>query len=105
MTVWFDYNELTDEVTLEYEQDVEPILEMNKAQANDSEFTRKGIKQEMWKYASIPNSVQMKWLIEEGLDVYDDNAWPQIWAKLNSPEYRYLKATDKHHGTRGRLIA
>jgi hypothetical protein len=97
MSVWFDYNELTDEATLEYEQDVEPILEVNKMQANDSDFTKQGIKQEMWKYASIPVGLQMKWLIEEGLDVYDDNAWPQIFRKLNDPEYAYLKTTHKYH--------
>lgn len=104
MNIWFDYNELTDEVTLEYEQDTAPVLELNKAQANDEEFTRQGIKNEMWKYASIPNGVAMKWLIEDGLDIYDDNAWPQIWAKLNSPEYQYLKTTTKYHGNRARLI-
>lgn len=104
MTVWFEYNEQTDEVTLEYESDASPVLEENKALANDPEYTKLGIKAEMWRYASIPVGVQMKWLIEEGLDVYDDNAWPQIFAKLNSPEYRHLKCTDKHHGARGRLI-
>ena len=97
MTVWFDYNDLTDEATLEYEQDVEPILEHNKLLANSDEFTKQGIKQEMWKYGSIPIGVQMKWLIEEGLDVYDDNAWPQIFKKLKDPEYAYLKTTNKFH--------
>jgi hypothetical protein len=97
MSVYFDYNELTDEVTLEYEQDVQPLLDANKVQANEPEFTRQGIKQEMWKYASIPVGLQMKWLVEEGLDVYDDNAWPQIFRKLNDPAYAYLKTTHKHH--------
>lgn len=98
MTVWFDYNELTDEVTLEYEQDVEPILETNKAMQNSSEYTSAGIKSDMWHYAQIPIGVQMKWLIEDGIDIYDDNAWPQIYRKLNDPEYRYLKTTAKYHG-------
>jgi len=97
MSVYFDYNELTDETTLEYEQDVEPLLEANKAQANDEEMTKFGIKNEMWKYASIPVGLQMKWLVEEGLDVYDDNAWPQIFRKLNDPQYAYLKTTAKYH--------
>lgn len=97
MTVWFDYNDLTGDVTLEYEQDVEPLLEVNKAMANDESFTKDGIKREMWQYASIPVGLQMKWLVEEGLDVYDDNAWPQIFRKLNDPEYAYLKTTHKHH--------
>jgi hypothetical protein len=52
----------------------------------------------MWHYASIPTGLQMKWLIEEGLDVYDDNHWPRILRKLNDPEYKYLKTTNKYHG-------
>jgi hypothetical protein len=39
----------------------------------------------------------MKWLVEEGLDIYDDNAWPQIFRKLNDPQYAYLKTTAKRH--------
>ena len=97
LNVWFDYNERTDEATLEYEQDCEPILEVNKALANNTDYTRQGIKQELWHYAQIPAGVQMKWLIEEGLDVYDDNAWPQIKRKLNDPQYLYLKTTHKRH--------
>ena len=97
MKVWWLENELTGEVTLEYEQDVEPVLEQNKALQNMDEVTKQGIKQEFWLYASIPNGIQMKWLLEEGLDVYDKNAWPQVMRKLNDPEYRYLKTTSKHH--------
>lgn len=97
MKIWFDYNDLTDEVTLEYDQDAEPILELNKAMANDTDYTHQGIKRDMWHYAQIPNGVAMKWLIEEGLDIYDDNAWPQIMRKLNDPQYAYLKTTHKNH--------
>ena len=97
LSVWFDYNDATDETTLQYEQDVEPYLERNKMLANDTEHTKQDIKDEMWQYASIPVGIQMKWLIEEGLDVFDDNAWPQIMAKLNDPQYRHLKTTNKFH--------
>jgi hypothetical protein len=97
MTVWFDYDESTDDATLQYEQDVEPYLELNKAMANDDDYTRRGIKGDLWHYANIPVGIQMKWLIEEGLDIYDDNAWPQIMAKLNDPKYRRLKTTRKFH--------
>jgi len=97
MRVWFDYNDLTDDATLEYEQDCEPILEANKAMANSDEYTKEGMKRDMWHYASIPAALQMKWLLEDGIDVYDDNAWPQIFRKLNDPQYRYLKTTSKVH--------
>lgn len=95
MTVWA---EITDnDVVFEYEQDVEPYLEENKKLQNEDGYTKAGIKDEFWHYASIPNAIHMKWLIEEGLDVYDKNAMPQILKKLNDPQYRYLKATTKVH--------
>lgn len=97
MTIWWHENELTGEVAFEYEQDVEPILEENKALQNMDEVTKQGFKNEFWRYASIPNGIQMKWLLEEGLDVYDKNAWPQVMRKLNDPEYRHLKTTGKYH--------
>lgn len=97
MSIYFDYNDMTDETTLEYVQDTEPVLEANKTLAKADDYTKQGFKQEMWHYASIPVGLQMKWLIEDGLDVYDDNAWPQILRKLNSPEYQYLKTTTKNH--------
>ena len=97
MTVWFHFDDTTGDAILEYEQDCEPLVELNKVRQNDAAYSKQGIKQEFWHYASIPNAIQMKWLIEEGIDVYDDNAWPQIMRKLNDPEYRYLKATEKHH--------
>ena len=97
MNIWFDYNEHTDEATLEYEQDVAPVLEANKAMANDPEVWKDGVKNDFALYASIPVGLQMKWLVEEGLDVYDDNAWPQIFRKLNDPQYQYLKTTTKRH--------
>lgn len=100
MTVWFDYNELTDEAVLEYEQDVEPILELNKKLANDDDVTREGFKNGFYQVASIPTGIQMKWLVEEGLDIYDDNAWPQIKAKLNDPQYKHLRTTNARWGTK-----
>lgn len=100
MSIYFDYDELTDTTSLEYVQDTAPILEINKTLSNNPDYTNSGIKQEMWHYGSIPVGLQIKWLVEEGLDIYDDNAWPQIYAKLNSPEYRHLKTTSKSHGTK-----
>lgn len=100
MTVWYDYNELTDEVTLEYEQDAEPILEMNKKLQNDPSLTKEGFKNEFYLLASIPNGVQMKWLLEEGLDLYDKNAWPQVVKKLNDPQYQYLRTTTARYGAK-----
>lgn len=102
VTEWFHYDPLTGDVHIETVQDVEPILDVNKALANDEEFTKQGIKDEMWKYARIPNWVQVKWLNE-----YGPKNWPMhphnaklLFRLLNSPEWRYLKTTNKIHVAR-----
>lgn len=100
MRVWFDYDENQDETQLYYEQDgqlVEEILEDNKKMANDAEYTRNGIHDSMWHYASLPVGVVMKWLVEDGIDAYKQEHWPAVARKLNDPEYAYLKTTTKKH--------
>lgn len=97
MTTTFDYIPETDTTVVGREQDVEPILEMNKRLANDDDLTREGIKNGWWKYATIPNIVIEKWLNDYGVNVYDKNHQKRVFQLLNQPEYRYLKTTAKMH--------
>ena len=94
----FDYDPITgmrtdfvatdDGFELHYEQDVEPILDHNKAVQNDGQsFKRK----DMWHAASIPVSIQLKWLVEHGVDVFNPDHGPAVKRLLNDPEYRYLR--------------
>jgi hypothetical protein len=99
---WFHYDHVTGDVHIETVQDVEPILDNNRAQANDEEFTKDGIKDGMWRYASIPIVVQMRWLAEYGM-----KDWPLkpgneklLFRLLNSPDWKYLKTTEKIHTAR-----
>lgn len=99
----FAYDPDTDTTYIESSQDVEPILDDNKAMANDTDYTRQGIKSEMWHYASIPLIVQLRWLHE-----YGSANWPMkpgneklLFKLLNSPEWAYLKTTGKIHTARG----
>jgi hypothetical protein len=96
---WFHYDHMTDSVHIETVQNVEPILDGNKGLQNDDQYSKDGIKNEMWHYASIPLVIQMKWLNEYGMD-----NWPLrpgneklLFRLLNSPEWRYLKCTAKIH--------
>jgi hypothetical protein len=102
VTEWFHYDPTTGDVHIETVQDVEPFLEINRALANDDEFTKQGIKNEMWRYASIPVVVQVKWLNE-----YGSTNWPLkpgneklLFRLLNSPDWKYLKCTGKIHSAR-----
>lgn len=99
--MWY-YDEMTGDVHIETTQDCEPIVDHNVNLANDDQYTKDGIKNEMWHYASIPLIVQLRWLTE-----YGQENWPLkpgneklLFRLLNSPEWKYLKATGKIHFSR-----
>ena len=77
-------------------QDVESILEANKAERWNAkgrvcERGRKGLK-----VARIPISVQYKWLTEEGWDCLspDPDCQKKLTQKLNDPEWRHLRCAE-----------
>ena len=100
----FDYDALTgiktwyedlggEQFALHTEQNVTPILDANKAKANE----RRGYyaaDKDMWRVSSIPASVQMKWMIEEGIDIYNEEHAPRVKKKLNDPDWRHLKTAN-----------
>jgi hypothetical protein len=99
ITEIFHYDELTKTARIETLQDVEPILDANKALQNDEEFTKQGIKNEFWKYANIPAVVQLQWLQKYGPenDPMKKGNEKLLFRLLNNPEWRYLKTTNKIH--------
>ena len=101
ITTSMDYNSVTDVTTVIHEfDDVGAALDQNKALANDNEYTKQGIKNGFWHYAFIPNALIHKWMVEDGINVYRKEDEKKVFQKLNSPEYRYLKTTTKHHTPR-----
>lgn len=100
ITTYFDYDPLNDVTQISREQDVNPVLELNKTLWNSDEYTKRGMKEEFWHYAQIPVLLIEKWRIEEGLDVFNKNHSKRLFQKLNDPQYRYLKTTPKHHTPR-----
>jgi hypothetical protein len=88
---YFDYDEATDETrTFTLQPSQLDILDDNKRFVSMDD---KGYKKDkdFWCAATIPNSIIHKWLVEDGVNVYDDNDWPAVKRKLNSNEYRYLR--------------
>lgn len=71
-------------------QDVEPILEANKADYNSG---NKGVSQLgfMRKVGEIPFVVYQKWMDLYGVDALDKNHAPAVKRLLNSNEWRYLR--------------
>lgn len=97
MTTFCDYDPLTDITIVSREQDIESLLEKNKTLQNSDDYTRTGIKECFWHYASIPNILIEKWKVEDGIDVFNKDHAKAVYKKLNSPEYRFLKTTNKVH--------
>lgn len=93
---YHSYDHSTKTTTLERVQNVEPILDQTKQHRNDDDYTAKGIKNEMWHYASIPAIIIEKWL-KEGVDVFNKDHEKEVFKRLNSPQWKYLKNTTKVH--------
>ena len=71
LTTYHEYDDQTDETRIIYVGDDMPVVEENKRLKNDPYYSKRGIKQEFWKYASVPAGIQVKWLIEHGVDFYN----------------------------------
>lgn len=85
--VWYDEDE--DTMVLNHTQDVEPLLDANKAEYCTDQRYQSEVAN---KVASLPMSVVLKWK-REGLDIFqnDPETKRKIAQKLNSNEYRYLR--------------
>ena len=97
VTTWFEYHPETDVTIVAREQDVESILDTNRILRNDADYTKMGFRENWWHYATIPNILIEKWKNEEGIDVFNKQHGKRVFKKLNSPEYKYLKTTEKVH--------
>jgi hypothetical protein len=102
VTEIFHYDHLTGDAHIETHQDVGAALDNNKALANDDEYTKKGIKNEMWHYAFIPIVVQLQWLKKYGAenDPMRKGNEKLLFSLLNDREWRHLKTTNKIHTAR-----
>jgi hypothetical protein len=97
METLFHYDEVNDTTYIETKQNVEPQLEASKGLQIDAEYSKAGIKNDMWHYAHIPNGIIEKWRVEKGIDVYNRDHQKAVFALLNDPEYRHLKTTAGYH--------
>lgn len=73
------------------EDDVEPVLDANKAEFNATPETRKFGGKTFHRVARIPPIIIEKWKNELGIDFFNRNHLPRVMALLDSPDYRYLK--------------
>ena len=92
VTQYFDYDELTDTMAITSVQDVSEILDDLQKKKNDPEAWKKGVKNSMAHYASIPVVVEME-MRKKGIDIYDKNATKRIMQEIEQ-NYPYLKTTE-----------
>lgn len=91
---YFDYDHATDQTRITTVQDVEPLLEYNKALRNDERNFKQGVKAGWWLYAKIPAVVQVK-MRAKGIDISDPGSTKRIIQEINE-HYPYLKTTHKN---------
>lgn len=91
------------ELVVKRTQDVEPILDYNKAmQADEAGGWNRNMGRTRRQIAEIPNIVVEQWL-KEGFNVFQVSA-RELRKKLDSAEWSYLKTTTKKIGQRSRHI-
>lgn len=93
---WHEYDHVEKQTRIYYvpTRDLEPAIDFCKRRANDDDYTKAGMKEDFWHYGWVPDSLRLKWLIEEGVPLNDAESYNR---KLNQPEFKYLKTTAKYH--------
>lgn len=95
-TVVWDSDMASGRVTITHSQDVSSNLSHAAAMRSATGRDRKGIRDDMWHYAHVPNVVIMEMKQKHGVDFFNRNDWPAVFKLLND-EYSQFKTTDKHH--------
>lgn len=88
MRAWHVYDEAENRTAIRTEADVAPVLERNKRLQNEPyrhDF--------WWRVASIPLIVAHKWLVEDGLNIFDPAHADGLRRKLNDPDWRWLRTS------------
>lgn len=97
------YDPVDDQLKIVHRQDVQPIIDNNKKLLLDGTGGY-GPTREWRRVASIPNILLEKWYKEEGIRWWDSDDMPKLAAKLDDPEYAYLRTAPGHVGRRPHRI-
>ena len=97
--VVFQYDHHADQMTITHEQDVSSILKDAHERAISTDYTRKGMKDELLHYARVPNSVILEMKQKHGVDFFDRSQSRKMFALLNT-EYKQFKTTEKTHNVK-----
>lgn len=89
---WHELDRAEKKTVISYTyDDVDGILDNNKM--NYNHVNGWNADRSLHKVATIPLSIINKWLIEEGLDIYNGEHADRLKKKLNDPEWRFLRTS------------
>ena len=95
-TSYFEFDNHTDEVRITHTQDVTKHLELAHAIATDTSISDAGIRNDVWRYAHVPNVVIMEMKHKHGVEFFNKEHAPRVFALLDT-EYSRFKTTTKRH--------
>jgi hypothetical protein len=93
-STFHEYDHSTGKTQIETVQDVRGILDHNKRLANDTSYKQRGMKEDYYHFATVPNVVLMEMMEKHHLDWRRDEDLPKI-ERLLSRDYKKLLTVDK----------
>lgn len=81
--------------SIQQSQDCERIVRFNKACQNEGMLKKRGIANDMYHIARVPNTVLLEWKQKYNIDWNRKEDLPRIEKLLSSPDYKYLRTVDK----------
>tara|TARA_R100001510_G_scaffold7696_2_gene5971 strand:+ start:763 stop:1062 length:300 start_codon:yes stop_codon:yes gene_type:complete len=87
----FHWHEPTKEMAIEHIEDIQPLIESNKKLQQEDHHRN----DEFRLSARVPTTVVYEWKKKFGVDIFDPNHKEAVKKLLNSPDYRYLKTTNR----------
>jgi hypothetical protein len=99
ITTHFEHDPYTGKSRILTEQDVEPLLDQNKARQTMGNGPAMDSEGAMWHAAHIPDAVILKWWLEDGIDVYNKGHIAAVKRKLDDSEWRHLRTNVFRLGT------
>jgi hypothetical protein len=95
-TTYFDFD-AQDQMHITTVQAVDHVLDATTKRRNDDDYTKRGIKDDMWHYARIPDSVALEMKTKHGVNMLSGKIdWKAVLKCINT-HYPALKTTTKHH--------
>lgn len=100
ITEIFHHDPVTDVTTIETVQDVEAALNETKRRANDTDYTRAGMKKGWLHYAYLPDIVILQLKTKYNLNVFSKEDSKAVFRVINR-DYPHLKTTAMRHNPKG----